>query len=99
MIKCHLSVNSWIDLLQVLVGHEETVMCCAIASDENIIVSGAKDSQIIVWSTSTGDALFSLKTESTVIALAINNDTTVILSGYIDNLLKKKLIWIFIKFK
>ncbi|VDK88888.1 unnamed protein product [Litomosoides sigmodontis] len=68
-------------LMQVLVGHEETVMCCAIANDENIVVSGAKDSQIIAWATSTGDALFSLKTESTVIALALNNDTTVILSA------------------
>lgn len=60
-------------------------MCCAIAVDENIIVSGAKDSQIIVWATSTGNALLSLKTESPVTALAINADTTVILSGYINN--------------
>ncbi|VDM14459.1 unnamed protein product [Wuchereria bancrofti] len=56
-------------------------MCCAISDDENIIISGAKDSQIIIWATSTGNALISLKTESSVTALAINADATVILSA------------------
>lgn len=73
-------------MLQVLVGHEETVMCCAIANDENIIISGGKDSQIIVWATSTGNALFSIKTESPVTALVINADASVIISGCINYL-------------
>lgn len=94
---CVSPLQGWVNMcsaakninFQVLVGHEEIVTCCVVADDESMVISGSKDSQIIIWNISTGNAIISLKTNSPVSALTITADAAVIISGCLNYLYSK----------
>ena len=44
----------YLSLFQVLVEHEDIVMCAAVTESNRFVLSGSKDKRLLVWGLSTG---------------------------------------------
>jgi WD40 repeat protein len=68
-------------LTQVLVGHENVVLCCSISEDGKTVVSGGRDTVVIIWDAETGQARLQYNAKAAVTAVKLTHDGSIVISG------------------
>lgn len=68
-------------LTQVLVGHEDVVLCCCVSEDGKTVVSGGRDSQVIIWDAETGQSKLQYSAKAPITAVKLTHDSSIVISG------------------
>lgn len=55
----------------MLVGHEGAVACCCVSEDGKTVVSGGRDSLVIVWDAETGQSKMQYNAKASVAAVKV----------------------------
>ncbi|KAG8824416.1 hypothetical protein FRC19_001824 [Serendipita sp. 401] len=93
------SVETTQPLGEPMTGHTNGVRCVAFTSDGQIIASGSDDCTVRLWSSSTGNALWTIPTEmNTVERIAFTFTGEVMVLGsnhkiYVINTKAKNVVW------
>lgn len=68
--------------MQVLMGHTDHVTCVAVSMNKSQVISGSKDSNLIVWDIITGADLFTLTGHlGFITCVQLSADGTLAISG------------------
>lgn len=74
--------NFYLFLNQVLIEHEHGITSIAVTNQNNYVVSGSKDKQVIFWSFKDGNVIHKLTGHTdAIVKVVITTDATVIFSG------------------
>ena len=61
--------------------HEDEVYVAQFSKDDKFIYSGGLDKKIIKWNIETLEILFYIQLNNSLISLALNSDSTLLISG------------------
>lgn len=66
-------------LIQILKGHKSDVTALACSNSNNLLASGSKDGQVLIWQIRGGKILQTIKSNSSITSLAFSSDDSQLL--------------------
>ncbi|BAM40480.1 uncharacterized protein TOT_020000736 [Theileria orientalis strain Shintoku] len=76
----------------VLIGHKSAITCLSLSVNEELLISGSNDGNILVWSVFDGELLYKLKGHKNIILSTVYYFNDKLILGYIFSMSKDNMI-------